>query len=28
MIGAERGLPLPQALTIIGKEKTLKLLND
>jgi len=28
MIGAERGLPLPQVLLIIGKEKTLNLLND
>ena len=28
MIGKERGLPLPQALTIIGKEKTMNLLNE
>jgi glutamyl-tRNA synthetase len=28
MIGAERGLPLPQVLAIIGKEQALSLLNE
>jgi glutamyl-tRNA synthetase len=28
MIGTERGLPLPQALSIIGKERALNLLNE